>query len=600
MATKRYVPAIGPKLQWVLRIVLGLFAVLCVNSVYLAAVTLLQSRAASGAYGGGDYENNFYQWMFFIHLVLGLAIVVPVVVFGCIHIANARNRPNKRAIRAGYATFATALGVLVTGVALTRVDIGALTINLKDPASRSVVYWLHVILPLAAAWLFVLHRLAGRRIKWKTGARWALVAAVFAGGMVLFHLWNPRVAREGPRNPDYWEPSLARTATGRFIPASILDNSDECLECHADIHHQWSHSVHAFSSFNNPLYTFSVRKTREHAFAHDGHVQDARFCAGCHDPVPFFSGAFELAKWDDPNYDVASDPLGKASITCTVCHSITSINGVRGNADYTISEPERYPFEGSTNPVLKWVSQQLIKAKPAFHKRTFLKPEVHRSAEFCSTCHKVFLPEELNDYKWLRGQNHYDSWRLSGVSGRGVAAWYYPPAPQTSCNACHMPTVASNDFGAKVRDESGVLTVRNHMFPSANTAIPVLAPMTDPQAVIRAHEQFNQGVMRLDLMALREGGTLEGTLHAPLRPSVPALVPGESYMLDAVVRTVKMGHEFTQGTADSNEIWLDVTLLAGGRVIGRSGGMDEGGGLDPWSRFYNIFLLDREGRRIDR
>ncbi len=601
MASKRYVPAVGPKLAWVLRIVLGLFALLCVNSVYLGAVTLLGWLAGQGAYGGRDFENRFYLWMFLIHLVLGLAIVVPVVVFGLVHISNSRNRPNKRAIRAGYATFAAALGVLVTGIALTRVDLAGLTIDLKNPTTRSVMYWLHVILPVAAAWLFILHRLAGRRIKWKTGLGWAAVAALFAGGMVLFHAWNPREHRPGPvQGAEYFEPSLARTASGNFIPAEVLNNSDDCLACHADIHHQWSHSVHAFSSFNNPLYTFSVRKTREHAFAQDGHVQDARFCAACHDPVPFFSGAFELAKWDDPNYDVANDPLGKASITCTVCHSITAINGVRGNGDYTISEPERYPFEGSGNPFLKWVSQQLIKAKPAFHKRTFLKPEVHLSAEFCSTCHKVFLPEELNDYKWLRGQNHYDSWRLSGVSGRGIPAWYYPPAPQTSCNACHMPTVASNDFGAKVRDPSGTLTVRNHMFPSANTAIPVLVNMPDAAAVLKAHEEFNKGVMRLDLVALREGGTLEGTLHAPLRPRVPALVPGQSYMLDAVVRTLKVGHEFTQGTADSNEVWLDVRVLVGDRVVGRLGGMDEHGGLDPWSRFYNIFMLDREGHRIDR
>ena len=51
--------------------------------------------------------------------------------------------------------------------------------------------------------------------------------------------------------------------------------------------------------------------------------------------------------------------------------------------------------------------------------RTFLKP-LHRSAEFCGTCHKVHLPAELNGYKWLRGQNHYDSFLLSGVSGHRV------------------------------------------------------------------------------------------------------------------------------------------------------------------------------------
>ncbi len=112
-------------------------------------------------------------------------------------------------------------------------------------------------------------------------------------------------------------------------------------------------------------------------------------------------------------------------MTCTVCHSISHINTVRGNADYTIDEPVHYPFTFSENPFLKWINRQLVKAKPEFHKATFLKP-LHRSAEFCGTCHKVHLPPELNDYKWLRGQNHYDSFLLSGVSGHGVASFYYP------------------------------------------------------------------------------------------------------------------------------------------------------------------------------
>jgi tetratricopeptide (TPR) repeat protein len=62
-----------------------------------------------------------------------------------------------------------------------------------------------------------------------------------------------------------------------------------------------------------------------------------------------------------------------------------------------------------------------------------------------------------------------------------------------------------------------------------------------------------------------------------------------------------MGHLFTQGTADSNEVWLDVTVRSGGRVIGRSGGRrGEDGEVDPWAHFVNAFVIDREGRRIDR
>ena len=122
-------------------------------------------------------------------------------------------------------------------------------------------------------------------------------------------------------------------------------------------------------------------------------------------------------------------PPHRSGISCSVCHAITNVNSTRGNADYTIEEPLQYPFAYSDNPLLRWVNRQLIKAKPSFHKKTFLKP-FHRTAEFCSTCHKVHLPEDLNDYKFLRGQNHYDSYLLSGVSGHGARSFYYPEKAQ--------------------------------------------------------------------------------------------------------------------------------------------------------------------------
>ena len=331
-------------------------------------------------------------------------------------------------------------------------------------------------------------------------------------------------------------------------------------------------------------------------FERDGNVQGARFCAGCHDPVPFFSGEFDKPHFDDPEYDLASDKNANAGITCTSCHAITNINTNRGNGDYTIEEPLHYPFTFSENPALQWVNRQLVKAKPAFHKKTFLKP-LHESTEFCGTCHKVHLPPELNDYKWLRGQNHQDPFRLSGVSGSGVESFYYPPEAETSCNECHMPTMASDDFGAKKLDDSGELKVHDHLFPSANTAIAYFKD--SPEWVLEAHREFNEGVMRVDIFAIKEGERIDAEPIAPLRPESPELTPGGTYLVDVVVRTVKMGHVFTQGTSDSNQPWLDVTVTDGnGEVIGRSGGMDAERTVDPWSHFINSFILDRDGNRI--
>ena len=104
--------------------------------------------------------------------------------------------------------------------------------------------------------------------------------------------------------------------------------------------------------------------------------------------------------------------------------------------------------------------------------------------------------------------------------------------------------------------------------------------------------------MRVDLFGVREGGAIDGKLHAPLRPEVPTLKPGKEYLLEAVVRTLKLGHPFTQGTVDSNEVWVEVTAKSGDRVIGRSGGIDAASGneVDRWAHFVNVFMLDRDGQ----
>ncbi|MCH7925067.1 MAG: tetratricopeptide repeat protein [Planctomycetes bacterium] len=590
----RYVPAVGPRLKILLTVVFALFALLSVNSVYLASVTVLEWFTAN------TYQNYFYQYMFLGHLALGLLIVVPVVVFGTIHIANARNRPNRRAVRVGYALFSTALLLLISGVVLMRLDLLGFRFEVKNPIARQSAYWAHVITPLMIVWLFILHRLAGKRIRWRVGITWAAVAGGFALVMVGLHSQDPRKwnVAGNKSGEKYFFPSLARTATGDFIPARTLLNDQYCVECHADVHETWSDSAHRFASFNNPAYLFSVLNTRKALYARDGHVRGSRFCAGCHDPVPFFSGEFDDPKFDDPNYDLASDKFAQAGITCTSCHAITHINSLKGNGAYTIEEPTHYPFTFSENPLLKWINRQLVKSKPAFHKKTFLKP-LHKTPEFCGACHKVHLPEELNAYKWLRGQNHYDSYHLSGVSGHGVASFYYPPIAEHNCNGCHMQLRPSDDFAAQYFDDSGELKVHDHLFPSANAAVPQM--LGRPEAITRRHEAFLEGVMRVDVFGIKEGGTINGPLLAPIRPDVPVLEPGKSYLLETVIRTVKMGHHFTQGTVDSNEIWLDVTVSSGGRVIGRSGGMSgDDGEVDPWSFFVNGYIIDRDGNRIDR
>ena len=243
------------------------------------------------------------------------------------------------------------------------------------------------------------------------------------------------------------------------------------------------------------------------------------------------------------------------------------------------------------------MNRQLVRARPELHKETFLKP-FHRTTEFCSTCHKVHLPPELNDDRWLRGQNHYDSFRLSGASGHSASSFYYPEKAFSRCADCHMPYVESDDFGARDFGGKGTNVVHDHQFPAANTGLAELVGWS--QAAKDKTEGMLKKALRVDLFGLRDGGGLEDPLAAPLRPAAPVLVPGRAYLVEAVVRNLFTGHEFTQGTADSNEVWLALEARRGDAVFAASGELRDDTSVDPRSFFLNAWVIDEEGRRIDR
>ncbi|MCZ6684109.1 MAG: multiheme c-type cytochrome, partial [Planctomycetota bacterium] len=582
-----YKPVMSAAQRWAFWIIIPLLAVLGANSLYLLAIP-------------EENQNQFYLLMFLLHLVLGLLLMVPFVAFIVLHVRAAWGRENRRAIRAGLVLLTATLLLLFSGLIMM--------FRLKPTQASSplnqLIYWAHILTPLLAGGMYVIHRRAGPRVHWNWGFAWAIGVAAFVGAMSLMHGHDPRKWHQvgSPEGEKYFEPSRTRTVTGNFIPERALMMEDYCVKCHSDAYEGWFHSAHHFSSFNNPAYRFSIRETRKVTMRHDpdGIARGARWCAGCHDQVPFLSG-----KFDDPNFDDFNDATAHAGITCTVCHAITNINSTRGNGDYTIDEPIHYPFAYSDNSVLQWINNQLVKAKPTFHKRTFLKP-FHRTAEFCSVCHKVSLPFELNQYKeFLRGQNHYDPFLLSGVSGHGARSFYYPPKARESCAECHMPLAESDDFGSRDFAGNGKTSIHTHLFQSANTG---MAAIRGDDRTVRAHRDFLVGAdpdiigptMRIDIFGLKPGAAIDSPLLAPIRPELPLVRPGTSYLLEIVLRTLNVGHLFTQGTADSNEVWVELIAKSGDRVIGHNGEIAKDGQVDPWSHFINVHMLDRHGNRVDR
>ena len=149
-----YTPAVGRRLRPLLWIILGGFALLGANGVYLASLTALTW------WQGTTQQTFFSNLMFILHLVLGFAILVPFLVFGFAHLATSWKRPNKSAVRFGLALLVCALVVGLSGLVLVRLDRFE-RFEVRDPTVRAVGYWLHVVTPLLAIGLYVKHRLAG-------------------------------------------------------------------------------------------------------------------------------------------------------------------------------------------------------------------------------------------------------------------------------------------------------------------------------------------------------------------------------------------------------------------------------------------------------
>jgi len=457
----------------------------------------------------------------------------------------------------------------------------------------------------------------------------AVLAAVGFGANYLRNRWNssnrienPTMPPEtmngegdGPQGPFF--PSSAQVYGHQKIPSKFFMESDSCKRCHEDIYNQWYSSAHHFSSFNNQWY----RKAVEYMQDTVG-TRPSKWCGGCHDPAVLYSGLM-----DTPIKEIVHRPESQAGLGCMMCHSIARVKSTMGQADFYLEYPKLHELAATKNPVMRAIHDFVIKLNPEPHRRVFLKPFMrNQTPEFCSTCHKVHLDVPVNSYRWIRGFNEYDNWQASGVSGQGARSFYYPPKPQ-QCADCHMPEVASKDFG----NIHGF--VHSHRFPAANTAVPTA---NEDAAQLKLTEDFlKSGIVSVDIFALSpELGALKSAANsqselsttfavgeeaetriptenttelapvsAPLNHVLPPLRRGDTVRVDVVVRTKRVGHFFPGGTVDAYDTWLELKGTDDkGQTIFWSGMVkDNGHGpVEKGAHFYRSLQIDEHGNPINK
>ena len=546
------------------KFIISVFLLLLLNSAYL--------------FSFGE-PTLFYISNILLHLVLGVLLVIPFSAY--------LYKTLKKITSLGRVSVICIIVGIVTGVCL--MIVGATT------PYRWILYT-HIISISIGSFLFCIHLLRDNNYLtpiFKKIIICVLIGIVFfpIGAKLSQHYFpeedylvkNPALPPasmydEGGGATGHFFPASVETETGNLIPTDFFLTSETCATkgCHPDIYKQWNESAHHFSSFNNQWYRKSIIYMQE-----VNGIQPSKWCGGCHDPAVLLNGVM-----DKPIRENLHTPAAQAGLACTACHSIERVKDTMGNSGYVIKYPPLHDIASSNNRFVRSLHNYLIRLDPEPHKKSFLKP-FHRenTAEFCSTCHKVHLDFPVNNFRWVRGFNDYDQWQKSGVSHQGALSFYYPETAK-KCVDCHMPLVDSNDAG-NIKGK-----VHSHRFPAANTALPYVNQHEEQlQAVI---DFLQNDVITLDLFANGKPIPKEGVQVAR----------GEKPLIEVVVRTRGVGHQFPTGTIDAFDIWLELKGTdENGRIIfwnGRIAEPDGNGPVDPGAHFYRSYMLDAHGNKINK
>ena len=524
------------------------------------------------------------QFQVLLHTAAGLILLVPYLYYQVQHFLVWYRHKVTAAMVLGYALMALVLVCSVSGVVVTwQAAVGPKLSEAWDMVHlvTGLGVLVLIVAHLALAWprrQYIAQRAPelARALKRFARGSAGLVVVALAVTTVAAVLW-PSPMIEYPPAADYglseyvqqfdeyrgnpFAPTYARTASGMFVKPEVLANSDSCgtAGCHEQILAEWQPSAHRFAAMNAPF--VQVQKD----FAADRDPAEARYCAGCHDPISLFAGAKDIQ-------NTALDAPGlREGISCVVCHSISEVDQ-RGNADYVLTTPAKYLGE-ATEGWTKYVSDFLIRAYPRQHLADYDR-NLLRTPEFCGACHKQFIPEALNRFGLSPGQNQYDEWRKSH--------WHVEdPASDLTCRDCHMRLVDdSNDPGrgeaGDVRRSAADGKHRHHGSIATNLFMPEVLKLPHWQEQVELTRQWMRGETVIEEIAhlWPKGPVASVQIGGPEQVEA-----GADVAVQVIVTNRKAGHYFSTGPLDFIRAWLHVRVTdAAGATVA------EWGQIDPQTR----------------
>ncbi|MDZ7721105.1 MAG: multiheme c-type cytochrome [Balneolaceae bacterium] len=544
------------------------------------------------------------QVMVLLHTAAGLIFMFPYLWYQFKHWMKYKDRPLNEFSVTGYVGMAATTTAIITGIVLTwqalfTSSIGTVWKNVHLISTfvliASVIPHVFLIIwrdsKVQSLSTSIRSRLTGQK-RFGFNSIYLLLIQFLLVGLFMFAYSKTETSASPPQNYQYHQnsdspfyPSLASTADSSLTFPRVMGGSESCgsAGCHKEIKEEWEVSAHRYSA-SDPFF----RKIQENMGELKGPVA-ARYCGGCHDPIGLFSGSANLYS------DSLTHQTGiNEGVSCISCHAISEAD-VQGNADYVLDLPERYLFELGEGKTSKLISDFLIRAYPDYHIESYNRPLI-KTSEYCGSCHKQYVDEDINNVGWVQLQNQYDQWRKSH--------WFSENEPfQTiECRECHMPLVESLDPSSGDRSDYNRTPDdgkhRSHRFLGGNQFVPKLLDLPNADEHVQMIEEWLRGEYEIpEIQDKWEGGPV-----VPITIISPdTTFAGEKLRMDVLINNRKAGHEFPTGPLDMIQAWIDMTVTdQHGNVLFASGKLDENHFIEPGAFVFKAEPVDQYGNLIDR
>jgi hypothetical protein len=393
---------------------------------------------------------------------------------------------------------------------------------------------------------------------------------------------------------DFHQPGTQPFGAGSF------EASTQCVTCHGG----YNTAVEPGHNFKGTLMAQAARDPLFYAclaIAEQDAPSSGDLCLRCHTPFGWLLGR------SNPTDGSQLTALDRDGVACDFCHRVVDpvykpgISPIEDQAVLSLLPPSDVPagyFNGQfvvdPNPRKRGPFSDALELHPR------LESPLHRSSDFCGTCHDVSNPVFAHtggaDYApgpldqpaasfassdLMPLERTYSEWKHSGYPAGVYApdfAGNKPDGIVSTCQDCHLRDVSGqgcNDPGAPNRADLPL-----HDMTGGNSWIPPIVASLYPSETDPAALQA--GAQRAVSM-LQKAAAL-GMTYA---------VEGDSFRALVTV-TNRTGHKLPTGYPEGRRMWLHVVARdVGGQKVFESGAYDAGTGvlsMTPEPTVYEVKL----------